>query len=167
MILNITSAEANKMLKKLADDRNTLFCIERDSARYHAAVGEDPATLKPEYDFFQTREAIARINEKELIIKHALNKFNAETIVGDTGLTIDQCLVRLPQLNIELNTMKLMKKYHKKERAGIQGNVIDYVYTSYDPDDAAEEYDNIQTLINHIQLELDKVNTSVQFRVDI
>ena len=151
----------------MEDDKKKWLSEEALSREYHAAVGENPQDLKPNYDFSTTQEAIEKIDLKILKIKHALNVFNSTTEVGHTGLTIDQVLIRLPQLMQTKIKLYSMRDCPAKRRYGISGNVIDYIYTSYNPAEAATYYDTVCSYIDKLHLELDKVNMSVEFEVDI
>lgn len=164
--MQVTSAEANKLLKKIYNEREAIYEKERERERYHAAVGEDPDELKPDYNLDEIRKEIEDLNRDEMEIKHALNLFNATTKVGGGyNYTIDQVLIRLPQLNTELRRLDTMRMRPSKIRAGITGSVIDYIYTSYDPDAANEYHWSVQEEIDELQIALDKVNTTVKFDI--
>ena len=161
--MQITSAQANKMLKQLEDDKDAILKEEQNFKTYHAAVGEDEEALKPEYVFSEVQGQIDRIDREVMELRHALNMFNATTEVGDTGLTIDQVLIRLPQLQDKKSKLRGMRSIPIKARYNITGGIIDYVYASYDPEEAQREYETVCEKITTLQLELDKVNTTVTF----
>ena len=163
--MKITSAQANKMLKQLEDDKDAILKEEQNFKIYHAAVGEDAETLKPEYFFAETQGRVDRIDREVMQLRHALNIFNATTKVGNTGLTIDQVLIRLPQLQDRKLKLRWMRSLPTKSRYNITGGIIDYVYTSYDPEEAQIEYEAVCEEITGLQIELDKVNTTVTFEV--
>ena len=160
--MKITSAEANKLLKKLEDNRDKLIKTESDDCTFRAAVGENVDDLRPDYVFSETQEALNAINDQIIKLKHAINVFNVTTYVKD-GLTIDQALIKLPMLNNrkrQLNSMRLMSE---KKRYAIQGNVIDYMYTSYDPAEAVDAYAKVSDEIDELQLALDTINHTKEF----
>ena len=49
--MNYTSAEANKLLKKLNDEYTALLDKETRSRDFRAAMGEDVASVRPVYDY--------------------------------------------------------------------------------------------------------------------
>lgn len=160
----VTSAEAAKMLRKLEEDKIALQEKEIKIRQYNAAVSENAEELKPDYSFVEYQNAINEVDRRMLKIKHAINVFNTTTVVYN-DLTIDQVLVRLPQLT------ELKRKYYgmmavpAKKRCNIVGSVIDYTYTSYDPAKASEYYEDVVKEINEIQTALDTVNNSLKFEV--
>ena len=163
--MKMTSAEANKQLKNLNMEKEKILSMEMEDCTYNAAVSEDESKLQHEYDFFQTQETIDRIDREMLNLKHKLNVFNSTTQVGETGMTIDQILVRLPQLRKAKEKYFVMMLKPKRKRAGITGNIVDYTYTAYEPNDAAIEYNKVNDEIIRLQLALDKTNMSVEFEV--
>ena len=163
--MKITSAEANKMLRQLEDEKETILKEEQNYKVYHAAVGEDEKALRPEYNFHETQGQIEKIDREIMELRHALNVFNCTTEVGDTGLTIDQVLTRLPQLQNQKAKLRGMRSLPTKNRYNISGGIIDYIYTSYDPADAQMEYEAVDAEITMLQLALDRVNTTKTFEV--
>lgn len=53
--MNYTSAEANKLLKKLNDEYTALLDKETRSRDFRAAMGEDVASVRPVYDYAETQ----------------------------------------------------------------------------------------------------------------
>lgn len=162
--MRITSAEANKLINKLNDEINIIKAKENDRITYRAAVGENPEELKPDYNFRETQDIIAEKEREICRVKHLLNVFNSTTEVED-GLTIDQVLVRLPQLNHKRYKLSEMVRKPEKRRVGIVGNVIDYEYLSYSPDEAREEYEKTIEEIERLQTNLDMINVSITFEI--
>lgn len=95
----MTSAYANKMLKSLEEDKAFWVNKEEASSTYVVANNEEPVV--PEYDYVQVANAIAEIDEKIAVIKHALNVANAtaKVVVDDIEMSIDTILIRMAQLN--------------------------------------------------------------------
>ena len=87
--MKMTSAYANKLIKKLKEDRDYWREIEKYRHKYVVAQGEEP--IVPEYDFLEVHKAIADIDEKIIKIKHALNVTNSTNSVEVEGkiYTID------------------------------------------------------------------------------
>lgn len=163
--MKVTSAEANRIYKELADNKRKVISDERNSYSFNAASSEDPEALRPDYNFSDTESTIDMIDNQIMKIKHALNVFNSVTRVGETGLTIDQVLIRIPQLSDRLRTLDMMRLMPKKQRRGITGNVIDYTYANFDPSEVMDEYKKVNLELHHLQDELDKVNNSITFEI--
>lgn len=152
------------MLRKLEEDKIALEEIERNDQRYHAAVSENEKELKPDYVFADVQAKLDELDRKIIVLKHAINKFNSSTVVYE-GLTIDQILVKLPQMNKRKRKYQTMKNVPPKIRCSITGNVIDYLYTSYDPAEVDGYYEAICKEIDQMQTELDIANNSLTFEV--
>ncbi len=170
----MTSAYANKVLKKLNDDKDYVLQQEHESYSYIAADSEEPVI--PEYDFAQVSEAIREIDDKIVKIKHALNVSNATNAVkvGDRSMTIDEILVRMAQLNNRKNTLDKMRKQLPKSRVDSRVSlmsarrpIIEYQYMNYDIELAKKEYESIDSEIAAMQKALDKYNQTTEFDVDI
>ena len=77
--MKLTSANANKLVRKLNEQKEYLIDKERDSYTYVCANGETPVI--PDYDYKEVAAKISDIDAKIVKIKHAINKVNVtETI---------------------------------------------------------------------------------------
>lgn len=170
-IINITSADAAKLLRKIGEERDVISSNEGRCATYNAASGEDKELLRPEYDYEETQKKLAACDRKVLAIKHAINCFNSTQLVGDTGMTIDQVLIYLPQLNnrkIKLGSMQSRLPVQRANTYGLGSNaIIDYVYANYDVEKAKSDYLKVSEEIRNLQSALDVTNNTVTFEVDI
>lgn len=110
-------------------------------------------------------------DEKIRILKHAINCFNTTTLVGDTGMTIDQVLVYIPQLTEMKNRLFDMQSRLPKQRVSVGGignnTVIDYLYTNYSVEQAQEDYTKVSDELRSIQTALDVVNTTVKMEFEL
>jgi len=165
--MKVTSAYANKLIKKLQEEKNFLIDKECKNHTYVAAVDEDPVI--PEYDFILNTKEINMIDEKIANIRHAINFTNAvNTIyVNDITMTIDTALVKMAQLNVRKQALDTMRKKQPKARVNniYNNKTIEYSYANYNIADAQTEYDRVSSLITAIQLELDKYNQTVLFEI--
>jgi transcriptional regulator with XRE-family HTH domain len=57
--MKYTSSEANKLLKQLNQEHDHLLMMESQSCQFNAALGEDVESVRPEYDYAKTQEALA------------------------------------------------------------------------------------------------------------
>lgn len=168
--MKCTSAEANKMLRKLFDDHNDLIKKEVDARIFKAATVENLEDARPEYDYTSVQQALAGIETQIRAIKHAINVFNLTQEIPETGMTIDQALVYIPQLSQRKQKLSEMKQQQKKKRdEGYQTNshFIEYIYTNYDPDQAAADYNKVADELARIQNALDLINNTVPFDIEL
>lgn len=168
----MTSAYANKLIKKLNEDKEYWRAKENEGYLYVAALDEEPVI--PEYDFEAVSAKIAEIDEKVCKIKHAINLSNATNVikVGDTELTIDAVLVKMSQYNNRKSMLDLMRKQSPKTRINSGGfntkkTVPEYQYINYDLATVAAEYERIDAEISQMQLALDKYNQTFEFEVEL
>ena len=134
--MNYTSAQANKLLKKLNDEYTALLDKETRSRDFRAAMGEDVESVRPAYDYAETQTRLAALETKIRKLKHAINIFNATQTVDGFDMTIDELLAYIPQLTKRKSKLLEMKSRLPKERVeeqyGRQSNIIDYTYANYD-----------------------------------
>ena len=164
-----TSAEANKLLRKLNDDHNTLEMMEANSRTFVAATTEKLEDARPEYEYKDVQRKLAELEEKARIVKHAINLFNVSQPIDDSGMTIDQALVYIPQLSARKRKLAIMRAAQKKKRNdGYKGsNLIEYTYVNYDIEQAELDYQAASEELARVQNALDLVNSTVQCDIDI
>ncbi|MBQ6661133.1 MAG: hypothetical protein IJM57_06895 [Lachnospiraceae bacterium] len=167
----LTSAEAAKVLRKYNDDLAALHSRESMSQLFVAAISEDVESVRPEYDFEQTRAAEAELETKIRKLKHAINVFNSTTVIPEWNITIDEMLILIPQLRNKRDRLFMMKNRLPKERveAGMRtaSNIIDYRYANYDIDAAQAAYDEASDSLAKAQTALDLVNSTAKITLDI
>ncbi len=170
--MNMTSAYANKLIKKLNEDKEFWCNKECNSCTYTAATDEEPVI--PEYDYAEVAAKIAEIDEKIVNIKHAINVSNSTNAVevGDKKMTIDEILVRMAQQNRRKSFLDMLRKREPKTRINsgmysARKTAPEYEYINYDLDLVKSEYDRIDAEIAAMQMALDKYNQTVEFEVDI
>lgn len=168
----MTSACANKMLRKLNEDKEYYRSKEVDGMTYVAALDEEPVI--PEYDYGTVAAAIAEIDEKILIIKHAINLNNTinRIQVGDKDMSIDEILVKMAQLNRRKGVLDIMRKKEPKTRinSGYYASrkaVPEYEYINYDLDEVKAQYEKADAEIAMMQMALDKYNQTFEFEVAV
>lgn len=163
-----TSAEANKLLKKLQDELNQVKTLETKASVFNAAAGEDVEELRPKYDYEATQKKLDEIEATIVRVKHAINVFNCTTEVPDFGFTIDQALVYLPQLSARKTKLLGMSTALERERTGnTWDKYIDYRITNYPIDKAKEDFNTVSDELSKLQMGLDKVNSTQVMVIDI
>ena len=167
----LTSAEAAKILRKLNEELYSVLQKEEQSKDFLAALGEDPETVRPAYDYAKTSERIREIEAKIRLLKHAINVFNNTTLVPEINMTIDQALIYIPQLTNRYATLReMMNKLPKvRESAAMYGrgnSIIDYRYINYDLEQVERDCRACKSELDRAQLQLDLVNSTLPFSVD-
>ena len=162
-----TSAEAAKLLRRLSEEYDRLEREEAAVETFSAAVGEDLESVRPEYNYKNFRAETAELENKIRAVKHAINLFNANTLISEFNMTIDQMLVYLPQLTRRKNKLRTMQSRQPKVRKGVYGNFIDYNYANYDIAEVKQDYLETSAELIKAQTALDKINNSVQFEINV
>ncbi len=169
--MKMTSAYANKLIKKLREDKDFWRNKEINSCTYIASVEEEPVI--PEYDFAEVSANITDIDEKIVKIKHAINVSNSVNTISacDREMTIDEALVRMAQLNQRKAFLDDLRKKEPQTRvyAGYssrRNSAPEYEYINYDLALVKDEYDRVDREISAIQIALDRYNLTVEFEVD-
>lgn len=164
----VTSAEANKKLKKLDTELKELEQKEAKSSVFNAASGEDEDKIRPEYDFKTVQARIMSIQGKIIQLKEKISRFNLETNLDDYGfdLSIMEALVYLPLLSKRVMTLQKMASLLPRERATSYGygtnNVIDYRIANYDISEVQTEYSKEADRLSKLQIAIDTVNNTVK-----
>ena len=167
----MTSAYANKVIRKLQEDKEFWLNIEKEGFVYIAALDEEPVI--PDYDYEVVSANIKEIDEKIVRIKHAINVVNAtnEIEFSNKKMTIDAVLVRMSQLNKRKRSLEIMRKMQPKTRisSGVYSSrktSPEYRYINFDLDLIKQEYDAIDSEIAEMQIALDKFNQTYEFEVE-
>ena len=136
-----------------------------------AAMGENPETVRPKYDYEDTSKKIDEIETKIRLLKHSINVFNTTTMVPEINMTVDQALIYIPQLTKRCSKLwEMMNKLPKARETvlgyGRNNSVIDYRYVNYDIEKVENDYYKCKSELDRAQLQLDLVNSTVQLTVD-
>ncbi|MCQ2494136.1 MAG: hypothetical protein MJ104_05990 [Lachnospiraceae bacterium] len=168
----MTSAYANKMIRKLKEDKEYWRRREQESYLYVASLDEEPVI--PEYDYSEVAAEIAAIDEKIAKLKHAINLSNAtnELEVAGESFSIDTILVKMAQMNRRKEVLDNMRKQQPKVRISsgyysTKKAAPEYQYINYDLDLIKAEYEKVDALIAEYQIALDKYNQTFEFDVNL
>ena len=89
--MKYTSAQANKLLKKLNDEYSALLDKEQRSRDFRAAMGEDIESVRPAYDYAKTQ---ARVEEQygrqSNIIDYTYTNYDLAAVEADYEKTSDE-----------------------------------------------------------------------------
>lgn len=165
----LTSAAANKWIKSLEDEKSYYLSLEESASVYTLSEGE--ITDPPEYDYQKVNGEIKQIDATIRKIKHAVNVFNTTTVLPELGITVDEALVKMAQLNLYRNKLDIMRRRLPKERvdsfSARAKTVIEYQYTNYDIEVVKNDYKKVSDEIVQIQLALDICNQTQTFKIDL
>lgn len=165
--MKYNSAQAAKLLSKLQQDFDQLAVFEANAKTFLASVGEDPESVRPEYDYKATKKELDALSAKIRKVKHAINAFNTTTVVPEFGITIDELLVYIPQLSAKKAKLRDMADTLPKTRENNYGksNIIDYRFANYDIKQVKKDLDAVTEELSKAQLALDTINHSVEFDI--
>lgn len=162
MVMLYTSAEANKLLRKLKDELDFEETMRSHNCVYIKALEEKDEDVRPYFDLDASNRKIQDLQDQIRKLRHAINLFNVKTVIPETDLTIDQVLIRLPQLTDQIYQYETMSKRPKKLRVGHTSTVIDYEIANYDPQRAKALADLYADERSKLQNALDLVNSTVK-----
>lgn len=168
--MKYTSAELGKILLKLQEEHACIESTENDSMLFLASLGEDVESVRPAYDYEETQKQLSGLEAKIRKIKHALNVFNASTVIPGFDMTIDEMLVYMPQLTAKLRKLRKMSLALPKARYNSKyerTNIIDYQYANYDIAAVKADYDALSDELYKAQLALDEVNHNAVLEIEI
>lgn len=166
--MKMTPNEAKKLLQKLQSDKNILLQSIDKLATYDAAVTENAAELKPEFDLGVTIAQIQEIDGKIIALKYALNLFNSVTILGPCGYSVSEALIRLPILNGELRKWENLATALPKTRiTSLRSSEIEYRYVNYSLEYVKNIFEQVRDEIATIQEWIDMIGATKTFEVEI
>lgn len=170
-IKELTSAQANKLLKKLKDEYAALIEKENSCKTFKASVGEDIESVRPPYDYAETRAKLDLYSKQIRTIKHAVNVFNCTHKVDGYDMTIDEMLVYIPQLTNKKSRLAEMRSKTPKERVddpySKRSAIIEYVYANYDLNAAETDYQEVSDELTRAQLALDITNNGEKMKIEL
>jgi len=165
--MKYTSASANKKLRALEEEKEYVLGNEREVRTYTLSLDEEAEP--PAYDYHAVRERIEEIDSEVRALRHALHAFNVVTVLPESGITIDEALVLMAQLNGEKRRLALMRSILPKRRVGADyyraNKVVEYEYANFDTAEAEADFQEVSERIRALQMEIDYVNQTETFEV--
>ena len=168
MPMLVTSAEANKKLRQLKEEKHNIEVAAKKSSTFSAAVGEDIESLRPAFDYDEYINKCTNVETEIRNLRHKINKFNIETEVPGFDMTIDQMLIYIPFLtSIKQEAYEMMSRLPKERKDSRYSSspIIDYVIANYPIEKAAATFEWASEELSRAQLALDTVNTTVRFEI--
>ncbi len=167
--MKYTSAQANKLLIQLQEERDELLNMERQSRSFIAAITEDLESARPAYEYTEVSGRLDEIEKKIRKIKHCISWFNLTHEVEGFGMTVDQLLVYIPQLKERRAKLGRMAAKLPKTRQtpAARSNIIEYEYANYDIAKVKADYLTVNKELMEAQLSLEKLNTTEMMDIDL
>jgi len=167
--MNYTSAEANKLLRDLQEQRSALLTKENQGSTFVAATIENTEDVRPDYDYVRVSEQLAAVDAKIRTVKHCINQFNLSHCPEGFDMTVDQLLVYIPQLTERKSRLSRMANVLPKTRlpGGGSSSIIEYEYVNYDLDRVKADYRQVSDTLSRAQLALDKLNTTETMEIEV
>lgn len=174
MSLTLTCDTAQKMVKQLQNEVDSLLSVERERKSYSYFAGEEPVIA--EYDFTQNTQKIWELQDKIVKLKHAINKFNTTTYLPHSArfshfggeITIDMALVILAMDSAQKRKLESMRLESKiSRRTLLHSGVSEYTVLNYEPHDVQSVYDDTCEEIIFLQQSISTLNMTKTFEVDI
>lgn len=170
MAKQFTSASANKYLKGLQEEKDFILESEAKTCTYVLAAGEEEEP--PSYSYEETRERIDEIDAHMLKIRHQLHSFNIRATLPESKITIDEALVKMAQLNVKKHRLASLRSRRAKERVSggyfsREPTTPEYTYANYDIAKADTDYREVCEEISNLQLEIDLLNQTKTFEVEL
>lgn len=76
------------------------------------AQGEESES--PVYDYDEIIDRVDELDNAIRRVRHALHAFNARTVIPEEGVTIDEALIRLAQMNGKLRRLERLRAVEPK-----------------------------------------------------
>ena len=112
IFMKLTSAEAGKLLNKLKSEYEAIKMKESISDTFLANVGENPEAVRPQYDYFETKEKLEEYQLKIRELKHAINLFNTNTFSPNTISPLTKCLFYFLSFRASRQSFQEWRKSH-------------------------------------------------------
>ena len=164
-----TSASANKQIKAYEEEKQHVLGNEMQVSTYVLATDEEEEP--PAYDYGATRESVEQLDAKVRRLRCALHAFNVETVLPESGVSIDEALILMAQLNAEKARLDKMRSILPKKRISTpyarMSKSVEYQYANYDIACAEADYQAISERIRALQIEIDFANQTISFEVDL
>ena len=182
--MELTPAEAAKLLKKYKTKYTVLFKLEERSCCFCAALGEDPETARTEYDYEKTKKELEDLELKIRRLNCALNIFNNTHKVPGFDMTVDEMLVYIPQLTYRKEKLAKMsvqppKSRHKYDEIKLIGRggrthtrrieikKVEYTYANYDIEAVRADYEKAADELARAQTALDELDSTATFEIEL
>lgn len=164
--MKFSSDTANKTIKNLQAEIDTLLSAEDRDKTYSYGVSEEP--VKPAYSFAETQKQLKELRDKVAVLRHAVNKFNISTTLEGFGFTVDEALGRMSMLHREKSRLYALLQVPEKTRVRSYGSrEADFVYRNFDIEEVKAAYDAVCEELMQIQQAINVANLTITFEVEM
>lgn len=165
--MKMNSDYANKILRDLQTNLDSTIAEENRNKTYSYALNEKP--IIPEYDFKETQEKLTVLRQEIAVLKHAINRFNMETKLKGTELTMDEALGRMSMLHSEKKRLNALLQIPEitRERMYRGLDAADYVCRNFEIEDVKTEYESVKKELIDLQQAINLANLTEEFDIDI
>lgn len=163
--MKFTSDTANKTLKNLQAEMEATLNSADQSMTYSHGPAETP--IIPKYDFKETEEKVQGLRKKIATIRHAINKFNVNTVIEDLGITVDEALGEMSYLNTKKKRLYRMLQIQETSRQrAFGGREPDITHRNFNIEDAKAEYDKVCEYLIKYQQAINIANLTITFEIE-
>lgn len=164
--MKLNSDTANKLIKNLQSEIETLLQAESRDCTYSHTPSESP--IIPKYSFAATQDRLEELRGKVAALRHAVNRFNVETRVNGFDLTVDEALGYMSRLNEEKRRLYRLTQIPEVTRTrGYGSKEPDLIHRNFNSDEIQAAYKATCDQLMRIQQAINVANLTVEFDVDI
>lgn len=164
--MRMNSDYANKMLKDVQLTLDSVLEEENRNKTYSYTTSEKPVI--PAYDFLETQKKLTVLRKKIAVLKHAINRFNAETKLKGYDITMDEALGRMSMLHYEKKRLNALLSIPETQRERMfRGTDADYICRNFNIEDVKNEYAIVKDELIRLQQAINLANLTEEFEVDI
>lgn len=164
--MRLNSDSANKIIKHLQSEADMLLQAERRDCTYSHTPSESP--IIPTYSFTDTQAKLKALRDKIAALRHAVNRFNVETMVDGFDLTVDEALGYMSRLNEEKRRLHNLISIPEVTRTrGLGGKEPDLVHRNFDANEVQAAYKATCKELMLIQQAINVVNLTKEFEINI
>lgn len=173
--MKMSCATAARLLEQTQKDREFLIKKEAEFSDDRYASREK---IDPRYLYENTIKELQRLNERELILRHTINRHNVQSRLTVEGqvYSVDELLEIRAQLRERKKTLSAMRNESTHEatlRERLQNQIVNsrdtpyYIVLTYDPLQVNKDYQDLCRRLILIQEALDRHNHNEEFEFDI
>lgn len=149
--------EIIKKIKFLEEEKNNILNVEMQNLT-STYQDKNIDYIPTDYDFKYTRTKIEELNSEVAKYKHILNVCNSTVIVPEFGETIDQCIVKMGQYNLEISLLETMSKRKERSRSTTYNGAIEYIDLNYRLDECKSYLELYKQKVQDYQMAIDRIN---------
>ena len=164
--MKLNSDTANKLIKNLQSEIETLLQAESRDCTYSHSPSESP--IIPKYSFADTQAKLEELRGKVAALRHAVNRFNIETKVPGFDITVDEALGHMSRLNEDKRRLSSLASIPEITRSREYGSKEpDLVHRNFSNEEVQAAYKETCDQLMRIQQAINVANLTIEFDVDV